>query len=144
MKKKRKPRKIKTKNKILFEYCTRKWSEIIKLRAENKSEISGKSKDHGYNLAAHHLMGKANYALRFSVSNGICLEAVQEHLYGIHNSDPDVQDHYREEIKKARGDDVFSNLRILKWQTWTDLNIIKIYLDDEYKKAKKVFDDKQR
>lgn len=130
-----KKRKIKSKHEILFNSCTNLWTKIIKTRAGFKSEISGKGKESGYNIAAHHVFGKKNYALRFSVMNGICLEAMAEHLYGIHSSDPDVQEIYKDAIKHAKGKE-YDSIRLLKHQTWGDLKLIKIYLDDEYKKLK--------
>ena len=103
MKKKKKP---KSRVKILNEL----WSECIKLRAGYKSEISGIEGS----VAAHHILGKSNHHLRFSLENGICILNQVEHFFGIHSSDPLKVEIYRARIKRVRGEDIYDKLLPLK------------------------------
>ena len=78
------------------------WSDVVKARAGYKSEISGR--DDGA-LAAHHIFGKPNLALRYNLDNGICLLNHAEHIYGVHNQNDSVRRWQVEEaIRDVKGD----------------------------------------
>jgi hypothetical protein len=59
--------------------CDVMWAKIVKLRAGNKSELSGKTE----RLNAHHVFGKPNLRLRYELDNGVCLTN-GEHFYIAH------------------------------------------------------------
>lgn len=130
--------KAKSKSETLFDQCERLWFEIVKLRAGFRSEISGLSKDQGNVLTAHHVNGKSNYALRFDLRNGICLENGKEHIYGVHNSNPSISRYYdnliREKMIEREGKDIYLKLEMMKNDMKPDLNLILIYLKQEKKK----------
>jgi len=119
--------------KTLLKKCDDLWTLIIKERAGFKSELSGKEgKVIGGDaiLHAHHIVRKPNYRLRFELDNGICLTA-WEHRYGIHG---DYEEEYREKIKKVKGRDIYERMSLLRRIGKTDLQLIKIYLEQELKK----------
>lgn len=88
-------------------YADYLWSLLVKARADFQSEISGKTE----RLHSHHLRGKSNYALRYSLDNGICITA-GEHFFGFHRADR--RENYEEKVKILRGKDIFEKLENLK------------------------------
>ena len=125
-------KKIKTvKGKTLKKQCDDLWSKIVKLRAGNKSEISGKTES----LHSHHIIGKPGYRLRYELENGICLTA-GEHFFGVHNQGR--QKDYEERIKTVRGQDIYERLSLLKNEKSKSLALIKIYLEQELDEIKKI------
>jgi len=98
-----KPKRVKKKSGLSMSSLDIRWSYLIKLRAGLKSELSNRN----LNLNAHHINGKENYTLRYSLLSGICLTE-DEHINGIHN--PNRAERYRELIKKARGQDIYERL----------------------------------
>jgi len=56
-------------------------------------------------MAAHHIFGKKNYALRYDVRNGICLLNSVEHMNGIHSDDPIIHQEYSDKIRECRVED---------------------------------------
>ena len=119
------------KGKTLKKQCDEIWSKIVKLKAGNKSEISGKTE----NLHSHHIIGKAGYRLRYELENGICLTA-GEHFYGIHNQGR--QKEYEERIKAAKGKDIFERLEKIKNEKCKSLVFVKLYLERELKKLQEL------
>jgi len=129
-----------TPHKKLVKQCDDLWIEIIKLKAGYRSEISGKTRDMGYALASHHIVGKPNYTLRYlCFENGICLEAEHEHHWGCHHGSQALKERIRKQIQRARGEDVFERLSLLKnnqLKTGVDIRVIKMFLQKELKKLK--------
>jgi len=120
-------RASKSPHKLLEAECNKLWSTAIKLKAGNKSELSGKTEG----LHAHHICGKPNYRLRFEIANGICLTA-GEHFYVAHNTGR--QEEFRRRVMLLRGADIFDRLYDLKWdQCKSDLSMVKIYLKSKIK-----------
>ena len=83
------------------------WSILIKLRAGNKSELSGKTEG----LNSHHLRGKSCRALRYSLDNGFCCTK-GEHFFGFHHISR--YEDYEGRVKLLRGKYIFQKLRDLK------------------------------
>ncbi len=107
------------------------WSKAVKLRAGNKSELSGLTGC----LHAHHLAGKPNYRLRYELLNGMALTA-GEHKFVAHNSGR--YESFRHRVMLMRGMDIFEKLYALKWdQCKTDLSMVKVYLQEEIKRLEK-------
>jgi len=103
-------------------YLDALWSEVVKLRWENKSGISGRTG----NLNAHHILGKPNNRLRYEVKNGIAL-TFNEHIHGIHNEGRREQ--YMERIIKAIGPKDYAYIKSLpKGPTKTDLRAVEMML----------------
>jgi hypothetical protein len=119
---------MKSEHKKLVKKLDKLWSEIIKLRAGMQSELTGKT----ISLDSHHIYRKPNYALRYSLDNGICLTSY-EHRYGIHGAH---EEEYREKIKAVKGNDIYEKLRLMR-NTTVDLKLIEIYLENEIKKYMK-------
>ena len=121
----------------LLKICETLWNNIIKERAGYRSELSGaKGKVIGGNvaLAAHHIAGKSNYRLRFELKNGICLINGKEHIFGVHNHNPLISKEYQDKIIAYIGKERWEYLKTLKYrQKKADLNLIKIYLEEELK-----------
>ena len=72
------------------------WAEIIKVRAGYRSEFSGKEGRQiggDYILNSHHIVGKPNFTLRYSLENGMCLTS-GEHFQLHRNSN------YKRKIEK--------------------------------------------
>jgi hypothetical protein len=112
--------------------CDKLWSDCIKARAGYKSEISGKSGA----LHAHHLVGKPTLRLRYDLENGIALTP-GEHFYIAHNTGR--QEKFRENVKALRGEDIFERLTRYKWiKNPVDLNAVKVYLQEELKRFKRM------
>ena len=103
------------------------WSKIIKLRAGNKSELSGKTES----LQSHHIKGKSCFRLRWELDNGICLTA-GEHFFGIHHQGRMKE--YESKIKAVKGQDIFERLEKLKNEKCKDLIFVNLYLKRELKK----------
>lgn len=118
-------RKIK-KPKSLKKICDDLWSYAVKLRAGNKSELSGQTE----NLQSHHLIQKtAGYRLRYELENGICL--TQSEHFSWHKV-PITHERMREQVKTLRGENIFQRLADLKpYKGKTDLKLIKLYLENE-------------
>lgn len=131
MKKKRK----KSKHTLQIERMDRIWSEIIKLKAEYKSELSG---DPTRPLGAHHVHGKSTNYLRYDLRGGICLNNVKEHKFGVHSTDPSIsgfyQDRIREYIKQREGENIFDILDLQKNTSGGNLDMIEIVLKEELKR----------
>jgi hypothetical protein len=107
------------------------WSEVVKARAGDKSEISGKTE----NLHAHHLRGKSSYRLRYELENGVCCTA-GEHFYGFHVTGR--REGYEKMIASKRRKDLFEYLERLKWDVCkTDLSGVYAYLKSELKKLRR-------
>ena len=128
----------KSKTQSLKLYCDKIWSDIIKIKAGNKSEISGRSDGA---LTAHHVHGKGSYALRYDIRNGICLDNAHEHIYGVHNKfNHSITSHFQMRINERmvmrEGQEIFEKLDQLRWVHDSDLQLIKIYLTNELKKLK--------
>lgn len=117
----------KSPHKLLEQDCNKLWACAVKLRAGNKSEMSGKTEG----LHAHHIAGKPNYRLRFELENGICLTA-GEHWYIAHNTGR--QEKFRSFVRILRGYEIYERLEALKWdQNKTDLQMVKVYLQNKIK-----------
>jgi len=115
------------------------WAEIIKRKAGYKSELSGElGKQAGgiITLASHHILGKSNNKLRWSLRNGICLNNYTEHLWGIHNrNDPLKANRIFNLILIYIGKERKEYLDLIKvFKGKTDLKLTKIYLKQELKK----------
>jgi hypothetical protein len=120
------------KPKSLKKVCDELLRELCLLRAQNKSELSGKSDE---TLQVHHIVGKPSLFLRYHLDNCIVLTAGGEHFYGIHN--PNREEYYRELIKSRRGSDIYERLELFKrLHTKSDMTLIKLYLEQEIKKFK--------
>ena len=65
------------KRKTLKNKLNKLWSDLIKVRADNKCEVCGNK----LGLNSHHINGKKSDALRFDLSNGICL-CMGHHTFG--------------------------------------------------------------
>lgn len=86
------------------------WSRIIKARAGNVSEHS---KEKG-NLESHHLRGKENFTLRFSLLGGYCC-TYDEHRHGFHDElDPARITSMEDVVRQQRGVDIFERLEALR------------------------------
>ena len=121
------------KSKSLKKQCDALLRELCLLRAQNKSELSGKSDE---TLQVHHIVGKPNLFLRYLLDNCIVLTAGGEHFYGVHN--PNREEHYRGLIKSVRGPDIYERLELYRQlHTKSDIFLIKLYLEQEIKKLKK-------
>lgn len=80
--------KKKTESKVWRDKCDKLYSEIIKVRANYTSELSGKvglQRGGDYILHTHHIFQKPNFALRYDLANGICLTA-GEHKFIAHGN----------------------------------------------------------
>ena len=132
-------RKYRTKS--LKKQCDDLWIECIKARAGHMSELSGvKGKKAGGSaiIAAHHIVAKPNYRLRYELDNGICLENQNEHIWGVHHKyDPTKSKFYQDAIIEKIGQEKYDWLLTLKnCNTKTDLKAVKIFLSkklEEYK-----------
>jgi hypothetical protein len=107
--------------------CDRLWAVLIKLRAGNKSEISGKTES----LHAHHLRGKNNYRLRYELLNGVCCTS-GEHFFGFHVAGR--REKYEQIIARQRRADLYAYLEQLQWEVCkTRLSDVYIFLQNEIK-----------
>ena len=104
------------------------WAKLIKLRAGNKSEITGKTQG----LHAHHLRGKPNYRLRYELENGVCCTS-GEHFFGFHVAGR--REKYEKIIASKRRKGLFEYLEMLgKDQSKTPLINVRLFLESELKK----------
>lgn len=108
--------------------CDKLWSRLIKLRAGNKSELSGKTE----NLHSHHIFGKPNLRLRYELDNGICLTA-GEHKFIAHH---EGRRHKIIELATIRnGKKRMRELEMMRsGVSKTNLYQVKLYLQQELKK----------
>lgn len=119
--------KIKLPKDNLKKVCDALWSNCIKARAGYKSELSGKTEL----LNAHHLRGKPNYLLRYSLDNGISLTN-GEHFFVAHNTGR--RETFENRVKVLRGDDIFQRLELLRsFRGKVDLFLVKAYLEQQLK-----------
>jgi hypothetical protein len=112
----------------LKKQCDLLWANIIKKRAEYKSEISELSGN-----VAHHIVAKPNNRLRYELRNGICLNNAKEHIYGVHHKfDTTVAREYQDKIISKIGADRYVYLLSLRKGSYkTDLKLVKIFLQQE-------------
>jgi len=107
------------------------WYDAIKKRAGYKSELSraeGKQIGGEVILGSHHIVGKANQFLRYSLDNGICLENSREHIFGVHSKNPMTSKKYMDAIIKYIGKK--------RWNYLSDLTKKSIRVDyEEVKKS---------
>ena len=119
--------KKKTPSQRLRIYCDKLWSPIIIRNAGNQSEYSGKLYDpeNGVYLVAHHLAGKPNLAMRYSIPNGMSL-TIGEHKWVAHNQGR--YEHFRNRVIELRGPDTYERLedikpdsrRLLAYKEWLE------------------------
>jgi len=121
--------KRKLKPKLTITDCDKLWAKLIKLRAGNKSELSGKTD----RLNAHHLAGKPNYWLRYmELDNGFSCTA-GEHIFGFHNAGR--AESYRNRVKGLRGSDIYERLEQVKQRNEKiSLTEVKEFLESEIQK----------
>lgn len=106
------------------------WKQIVKERANYRSELSGLPAKPAH---PHHSKGKSSYALRFDIRGGICLTSAEH--FKVHSTDNyDIQTQIRKVIKKREGENIFNILEIQRNRTKTDLNLIYLQLKQELKK----------
>lgn len=125
------------------------WSKIIKAKAEYICEISlelGKDIGGDFILEAHHINGKKNYQLRYSLLNGICLTDIQHNFHAHGNENHARTRHhpyvgrslnkrFRDNVKMLRGADVYEKLQVIKNdRTKVDLEEVEAFLKLELKK----------
>ena len=126
----------KSKHTLQIERCDKLYREIIILKAENKSELSGNNVDQ---LHVHHSAGKKTNALRYDLRGGIAL-TYREHLQGVHSSDPSVsweyQNRIRDYMKQREGEQIFDILVMQKNNTGMKLDMIAITLKEELNRLK--------
>ena len=58
----------------------KQWSRLVKLRAKEKCEVCGATKEN-VRLNSHHIIGRVNRRTRWDLRNGVCL-CVQHHKFG--------------------------------------------------------------
>lgn len=117
----------------LMKKADKLWSDIVIMRANNRSEVSGElSRKVGGAaiIQAHHICRKPNYSLRYDLENGIALTS-GEHNFGIHGN---LEEVYREKIKAVRGEDVYQQLMN------NDRDLGKKSLQQYYDELKKIHD----
>lgn len=113
--------------KKLFKMCEGLWSQIVKLKAGNKSEYSGQEGA----LNSHHVLGKSSYALRFDTRGGICLTA-GEHNFKAHADDNyNFVTHLREILRRREGENIIEILEMQKNRTGVKLEVVVLELEQE-------------
>lgn len=124
--------KRKLKPKITIKECDTLWAKLIKLRAGNKSELSGKTE----RLNAHHLAGKPNYWLRYmELDNGFCCTA-GEHIFGFHHAGRFMS--YIKKVQALRGADIYERLEAIKSKSVKiSLTEVKEFLETQLKEYEK-------
>ena len=110
--------------KLTKQTCDALWSKCIRELAGNKSELSGKTE----RLNAHHIKGKGNLALRYSLLNGICL-TVGEHFFTAHRQDR--QDGFNKRVEALRGRDIWKKLDALKRCKGKKLSTYYLILEEQ-------------
>jgi len=124
-----------TKRKSLKKRCDKLWFALVKLRANRKSELSGRNSEP---ITGHHIAGKSNYRLRYEPRNGICLLNQTEHIFGVHSNDPSKSRQYQDLIIAKIGQDTWEWLLSLKsCKDKQDLTLIELYLKQEINKLKR-------
>jgi len=109
------------------ESLTRLWGQIVIARAGKVSELS---KNTGL-LDPHHLRGKSNYTLRFSLLNGYCCTR-DEHIKGFHNEfDPAQIQRNEDVVRKQRGADIFEKLEGFKHIKSRKVNLDEVRINLE-------------
>lgn len=127
-----KSRKIKTDDyESLKKKCNVLWAEIIKLRANKRSEYSGKTKY----LQSHHLAGKASIFLRYLLDNGYCCTSY-EHKWGFHSTNVAQARKYQDKVEEQRGKAFYDKLHEMDKQNTSvsDIRIIYEFLKREREK----------
>jgi hypothetical protein len=125
-----KPRKPASPRKLLEKENDVLWSRLVKLRAGECSEYSGRSA--GYFLASHHLRGKSglHYGIRWEPLNGYCCTS-GEHKFGFHGTG---REKYEKVVKAQRGQDIFDRLEYLAMtRKRQDLAAVKLMLQGQIK-----------
>lgn len=109
------------------------WTDAVKARAGEKSEWSGKERDEATKLAGHHTGGRSCYALRWDLSNGVCITC-GEHKFIAHHSGRAKK--FRDWALKLRG--INEDYLAIKggYIGKTDLWAVKEYLKWELKRWK--------
>lgn len=125
-------KKQKSKTKLLADRCYNLWREIVYLRSDGKSELSGQPARN-----AHHVRGKSTNALKYDIRNGVNL-TLKEHLYGIHSHDPMLAREFHEVIDeyilKREGKDIFDTFLLEKnIKCKTNLAMTELYLKAKLK-----------
>ena len=109
-------------------YCDKLWAKIVKYRAGNKSELSGKTGA----LHAHHVFGKGNLRLRFEFDNGVCLTS-GEHFYIAHVQGRQYQ--IFDLLKLKLGKKRYAEVEAMRGKSYKSyLPAIKLMLENEIKK----------
>jgi len=122
---KRRPKYLKTTNfRPTLQENDKLWAKAIKLRAGMKSEHGPAD---GY-LAAHHIIGKDTYALRFNLDNGVCITTGQ-HSFVAHRTGRSAR--FKEWALKKRG--VTEDQLKLTSRNKVDLFGVKLYLENKIK-----------
>jgi hypothetical protein len=107
------------------------WSEIVALKANYKSEVSGKPGNH-----SHHVFAKGSYALRFDTRGGVYLTA-GEHFYKAHAANNfNFVYQLREILKKREGKNIIEILELQKNRTGVKLEFIAMELEQELNKLR--------
>lgn len=108
--------------------CDELWARAVKLRAGMKSEYSAKKEM----LQAHHLIGKPNAMLRYSLENGYCATQ-NEHLFGFHSNSARFD--FEAAVKLQRGADIYERLSLKRYlRIKPDWAAIKMMLNQELEK----------
>ena len=81
----------------------KQWSELVKIRAGNKCEVCGKTREQTQ-LNSHHIIGRTNRNTRWDLRNG-CSLCVQHHKFGKQSAHEDYV-WFDEWLKKYRKEDL--------------------------------------
>jgi len=121
-KKTKKPKKLfNTKKKE----CDFLWSTLIKARAGFVSELCGSEGS----LQSHHIIGKRNLSLRYSILNGFCCLA-GEHNYFLHGDNPNS---VVMTMKEKKGSSIYTELEVVKNSKSVPMTAYYDYLLSELK-----------
>jgi len=112
----KKKKKKKSNRKVLRKQLDKIWSEVVKQRAGNRCERSGKTTY----LNTHHIFSRSNLSVRWDLNNGVCLNAGWHTLQT--NSAHKNPVEFVEWLKKERGEEWYNELRFKANQVrkWTD------------------------
>ena len=102
------------------------WKEIIKERANYKSELSGLPAKPAH---PHHSKGKSSHALRFDVRGGICITAA-EHFEAHSTDNYEIQTRIREVLRNREGKNIIEILDLQRNRTKVNLDIIRLQLKE--------------
>lgn len=120
----KKYRRVKTPKGKLFDECKKLWGQAVKARAGYKSELSGKPGP----FNSHHIEGKINWWLRFSLENGVCITR-GEHNNGAHSTQVSIAAACKERIWAVKPLRHREQVELLKNRSGKpDLGMIKIRL----------------